>query len=123
MWPAEIKKYEEQYHSIEIPNQESVVTYFKIRQQLAKLGKEIQEFIHRPKYCLPFLQPGRLVKVPPALPPPRCWPPSFSRLRLATGEERGRRLWLGRRRQLQQEGQREGECADCGCNAAARSQP
>uniref|UniRef100_H2UJX3 Exosome RNA helicase MTR4 n=1 Tax=Takifugu rubripes TaxID=31033 RepID=H2UJX3_TAKRU len=58
-----IKKYEEQYHTIEIPNQESVVTYFKIRQQLAKLGKEIQEFIHRPKYCLPFLQPGRLVKV------------------------------------------------------------
>lgn len=67
--PAEIQKYEEQYHAIEIPNQESVVTYFKIRQQLAKLSKEIQEFIHRPKYCLPFLQPGRLVKVAPrALP-------------------------------------------------------
>ncbi len=60
---AEIKKYEEQYHAIEIPNEEGVVTYFKIRQQLAKLGKEIQEFIHKPKYCLPFLQPGRLVKV------------------------------------------------------------
>ncbi|XP_070845850.1 exosome RNA helicase MTR4 [Chaetodon trifascialis] len=58
-----IKKYEEQYHAIEIPNEEAVVTYFKIRQQLAKLGKEIQEFIHKPKYCLPFLQPGRLVKV------------------------------------------------------------
>ncbi|KAK5618514.1 hypothetical protein CRENBAI_017116 [Crenichthys baileyi] len=58
-----IKKLEEQYHTIEIPNEESVVTYFKIRQQLAKLGKEIQEFIHKPKYCLPFLQPGRLVKV------------------------------------------------------------
>lgn len=60
---TEIKKYEEQYHAIEIPNEESVVTYFKIRQQLAKLGKEIQEFIQKPKYCLPFLQPGRLVKV------------------------------------------------------------
>ncbi|XP_031173541.1 exosome RNA helicase MTR4 [Sander lucioperca] len=58
-----IKNYEEQYHSIEIPNEEGVVTYFKIRQQLAKLGKEIQEFTHKPKYCLPFLQPGRLVKV------------------------------------------------------------
>uniref|UniRef100_A0A1A7YLD7 Exosome RNA helicase MTR4 n=1 Tax=Iconisemion striatum TaxID=60296 RepID=A0A1A7YLD7_9TELE len=58
-----IKTLEEQYHTIEIPNEESVVTYFKIRQQLAKLGKEIQEFIHKPKYCLPFLQPGRLVKV------------------------------------------------------------
>ncbi|KAM4527775.1 exosome RNA helicase MTR4 [Odontesthes bonariensis] len=58
-----ITKLEEQYHTIEIPNEESVVTYFKIRQQLAKLGKEIQEFIHKPKYCLPFLQPGRLVRV------------------------------------------------------------
>lgn len=111
---AEIKKYEEQYHSIEIPNQESVVTYFKIRQQLAKLGKEIQEFIHRPKYCLPFLQPGRLVKVESCT-PAVCSPallPAFSRLRpgFTTGEERGRRLRLGRHRELQQEDQREGEC-------------
>uniref|UniRef100_A0A3B3ZEI6 Exosome RNA helicase MTR4 n=1 Tax=Periophthalmus magnuspinnatus TaxID=409849 RepID=A0A3B3ZEI6_9GOBI len=60
---VEMTKLEEQYHAIDIPNEESVVTYFKIRQQLAKLGKEIQEFVHKPKYCLPFLQPGRLVKV------------------------------------------------------------
>ncbi|XP_068429477.1 exosome RNA helicase MTR4 isoform X1 [Clinocottus analis] len=58
-----MKTYEEQYHRIEIPNEESVFTYYKIRQQLAKLGNDIQEFIHKPKYCLPFLQPGRLVKV------------------------------------------------------------
>uniref|UniRef100_A0A673YGB3 Exosome RNA helicase MTR4 n=1 Tax=Salmo trutta TaxID=8032 RepID=A0A673YGB3_SALTR len=56
-------KLEEMYNAIEIPNEESVVTYYKIRQQLAKLSKEIEEFIHKPKYCLPFLQPGRLVKV------------------------------------------------------------
>ncbi|CAL1567665.1 unnamed protein product [Knipowitschia caucasica] len=56
-------KLEEQYHAIEIPNEDSVITYYKIRQQLAKLEKEIQEFIHKPKFCLPFLQPGRLVKV------------------------------------------------------------
>uniref|UniRef100_A0A3Q2Z7V1 Exosome RNA helicase MTR4 n=1 Tax=Hippocampus comes TaxID=109280 RepID=A0A3Q2Z7V1_HIPCM len=61
--PPPRRQQEEEYHAIEIPNEESVVTYFKIRQQLAKLGKEIQEFIHKPKYCLPFLQPGRLVKV------------------------------------------------------------
>ncbi|XP_072272536.1 exosome RNA helicase MTR4 isoform X2 [Pyxicephalus adspersus] len=58
-----VKKLEEQYNSIQIPNEESVVTYYKIRQQLAKLGKEIEEYIRKPKYCLPFLQPGRLVKV------------------------------------------------------------
>nr|XP_055064870.1 exosome RNA helicase MTR4 [Misgurnus anguillicaudatus] len=58
-----MKKLEEDYNGIQIPNEESVVTYYKIRQQLAKLGKEIEEFIHKPKYCLPFLQPGRLVRV------------------------------------------------------------
>ncbi|XP_056288777.1 exosome RNA helicase MTR4 [Pseudoliparis swirei] len=58
-----MEKYEKEYHKIEIPNEESVFTYYKIRQQLAKLGNEIQAFIHKPKYCLPFLQPGRLVKV------------------------------------------------------------
>ncbi|MGH0168932.1 UNVERIFIED_CONTAM: hypothetical protein FKN15_055848 [Acipenser sinensis] len=60
---ARVKKLEEQYNEIEIPNEESVVTYYKIRQQLAKLGKEIEEYVHKPKYCLPFLQPGRLAKV------------------------------------------------------------
>ncbi|XP_075039653.1 exosome RNA helicase MTR4 [Mixophyes fleayi] len=58
-----VKKLEEQYNGIQIPNEENVVTYYKIRQQLAKLGKEIEDYIHKPKYCLPFLQPGRLVKV------------------------------------------------------------
>ncbi|KAM9329941.1 exosome RNA helicase MTR4 [Gastrophryne carolinensis] len=58
-----VKTLEEQYNGIQIPNEESVVTYYKIRQQLAKLAKEIEEYIHKPKYCLPFLQPGRLVKV------------------------------------------------------------
>ncbi|XP_066567713.1 exosome RNA helicase MTR4 [Amia ocellicauda] len=58
-----MKRLEEQYNAIEIPNEESVVTYYKIRQQLVKLGKEIEEYIRKPKYCLPFLQPGRLIKV------------------------------------------------------------
>lgn len=60
---TEMKKLEEEYNAIRIPNEESVVTYYKIRQQLAKLGKEIEEFVHKPRYCLPFLQPGRLVRV------------------------------------------------------------
>lgn len=58
-----VKSSEEQYSRIVIPNEESVVVYYKIRQQLARLGKEIEGYVHKPKYCLPFLQPGRLVKV------------------------------------------------------------
>ncbi|KAJ7415042.1 hypothetical protein WISP_80074 [Willisornis vidua] len=58
-----VNNLEAQYNKIAIPNEENVVIYYRIRQQLAKLGKDIEEYIHKPKYCLPFLQPGRLVKV------------------------------------------------------------
>ncbi|XP_077980932.1 exosome RNA helicase MTR4-like isoform X2 [Glandiceps talaboti] len=58
-----LKKLEDDYNAVVIPNEESVEAYYKIRQQLDKLGKEVQSFINQPKYCLPYLQPGRLVKV------------------------------------------------------------
>ncbi|XP_026886297.2 exosome RNA helicase MTR4 [Electrophorus electricus] len=58
-----MKNLEEMYNATEIPNEDNVVTYYKIRQQLAKLAKELEDYMHKPKYCLPFLQPGRLVKV------------------------------------------------------------
>lgn len=58
-----VNNLEAQYNKIVIPNEENVVIYYRIRQQLAKLAKDIEEYIHKPKYCLPFLQPGRLVKV------------------------------------------------------------
>uniref|UniRef100_A0A674GF20 RNA helicase n=1 Tax=Taeniopygia guttata TaxID=59729 RepID=A0A674GF20_TAEGU len=52
-----VNNLEAQYNKIVIPNEENVVIYYRIRQQLAKLGKDIEEYIHKPKYCLPFLQP------------------------------------------------------------------
>ncbi|XP_030326832.1 exosome RNA helicase MTR4 isoform X3 [Strigops habroptila] len=58
-----VNKLEGLYNKIVIPNEENVVIYYKIRQQLAKMSREIEEYVHKPKYCLPFLQPGRLVKV------------------------------------------------------------
>ncbi|KAL5486646.1 hypothetical protein EMCRGX_G019154 [Ephydatia muelleri] len=46
-----------------IENEEQVTLYYRIRQQLLKLEAEMQVFITKPRYCVPFLQPGRLVKV------------------------------------------------------------
>ena len=37
--------------------------YYRIRQQLDTLSKEIKHYILKPAYLLPFLQPGRVVKV------------------------------------------------------------
>lgn len=58
-----VQKLEDQMTSIAIPEEDIAMNYFKIRQQLKKLETQQEEFIHRPKYCLPFLQPGRLVRV------------------------------------------------------------
>ena len=59
----DIKKLEFQYDMIEIANEENAMSYYKIRQQLQKLTEELLQFIHQPRYLLPFLQPGRLVHV------------------------------------------------------------
>ena len=59
----ELKKTEDEYNGIVVPNEEQVSSYYKIRQQLDHLSKELLHFIQKPQYLLPFLQPGRLVKV------------------------------------------------------------
>ncbi|XP_005095875.3 exosome RNA helicase MTR4 [Aplysia californica] len=54
---------EELYNSLSIEDEESVSAYYRIRQQLATLTREVKHYILKPTYLLPFLQPGRVVKV------------------------------------------------------------
>ncbi|XP_045157858.2 exosome RNA helicase MTR4-like [Mercenaria mercenaria] len=58
-----LKRTEEQYNNCEVANEDQVSSYFKIRQQLDHLSKELLTYIQKPQYILPFLQPGRLVHV------------------------------------------------------------
>lgn len=58
-----LKKLEEDYANVQVPNEEQVGPYYKIRQQLDNLGKELLGYIQKPQYLLPFLQPGRVIKV------------------------------------------------------------
>jgi ATP-dependent RNA helicase DOB1 len=60
---AELKKCEEKYQSMAIDDEESVGNYFRIRQQLDTLSQELRSYILKPVYLLPFLQPGRLLRV------------------------------------------------------------
>ena len=89
----ELRELEVKRDAFEIPNEESITAYYKIRQQLKRLGNDMlvsirlccqkfvrallkgksvwffsfffffQSFIHQPKFCLPFMQPGRLIQV------------------------------------------------------------
>ncbi len=61
--PTEVKALETKRDAIVIKNEENVTAYYRIRQQLKKLGKELQLYIVQPIYCVPFLQSGRLVRV------------------------------------------------------------
>ncbi|XP_078318641.1 exosome RNA helicase MTR4-like isoform X2 [Crassostrea virginica] len=58
-----LKDTEEKYNKLTVENEDSVASYYKIRQQLDNLGKELLSFVQKPQYILPFLQPGRLVQV------------------------------------------------------------
>ena len=59
----QLKKLEAKYNSFDIKNEEQIASYYKIKQQLKNLNKELLSFIQKPMYILPFLQPGRLIRV------------------------------------------------------------
>ena len=42
-----------------VDKEELVFSYYKIREQLEGLNESLLQFIHKPKYLVSFLQPGR----------------------------------------------------------------
>ena len=59
----ELQKEEAKKAAITIPDEELVASYYEYRQQLDQMAADFREVITHPNYVLPFLQPGRLVKV------------------------------------------------------------
>ena len=60
---TEVKTLEKRHTAMRIEREDEIASYHKIRQQLQGLEKETQRYLQKPQYILPFLQPGRLVKV------------------------------------------------------------
>ncbi|EIW76056.1 antiviral helicase [Coniophora puteana RWD-64-598 SS2] len=46
-----------------VPDEKQVAEYYEYRQKLESMGEDFRTVITHPSYSLPFLQPGRLVKV------------------------------------------------------------
>ncbi|KAF8626453.1 hypothetical protein AX15_004869 [Amanita polypyramis BW_CC] len=59
----ELRQTEEARRQIEIPEESAVSEYYEYRQQLDQMAADFREVVTHPSYALPFLQPGRLVKV------------------------------------------------------------
>ncbi|CAO2828606.1 unnamed protein product [Amaranthus hypochondriacus] len=55
------KKLQEEKDSIIIEEEESLKNYYSLIEQYKSLKKDMCDIIFSPKYCLPFLQPGRLI--------------------------------------------------------------
>lgn len=51
------------FENFAIKDEASISSYHHIREQLDSLGRKYHEFYTNPQYLVPFLQPGRMVKV------------------------------------------------------------
>ncbi|KAN0085257.1 rRNA-processing arch domain containing protein [Elaphomyces granulatus] len=59
----ELRQLEIQRASMNIPDEGIIGEYYDLRKQLAEFTEDMQAVISQPNYCLPFLQPGRLVEI------------------------------------------------------------
>lgn len=57
----QIKDLQVERDSIIIEEEDSVENYYSLLQQYKSLKKDARDIVFSPRYCLPFLQPGRLV--------------------------------------------------------------
>ncbi|KAL6990835.1 Exosome RNA helicase MTR4 [Sarracenia purpurea var. burkii] len=55
------KDLERERDSIVIEEEDSLENYYSLLEQYKSLKKDIRDIVFAPRYCLPFLQPGRLV--------------------------------------------------------------
>lgn len=60
---TELRELDVAKSSFVIEDEENIADYYELRQQLEILNKDLRDVLHHPTYALPFLQPGRLVRV------------------------------------------------------------
>jgi hypothetical protein len=58
-----LKKFEDEHGEVKIEREAEVSHYYHLRQQIETLRSQLLGFITTPKNILPFLNPGRLIKV------------------------------------------------------------
>ncbi|KAI6026526.1 hypothetical protein PISMIDRAFT_676316 [Pisolithus microcarpus 441] len=59
----ELNAEERRRDMFKIPDEQLIAAYYDYRQQLDRMGEDMRAVITHPAYCLPFLQPGRLIRV------------------------------------------------------------
>ncbi|OJJ44720.1 hypothetical protein ASPZODRAFT_71217 [Penicilliopsis zonata CBS 506.65] len=59
----ELLDVQEKRANINITDEGTVRDYYELKKQIAELASEVQLVISHPNYCLPYIQPGRMVHI------------------------------------------------------------
>lgn len=59
----ELRQLEQDKNDFKIEDEDTIADYYDIRQQLDVLKGDLRTVLNHPQYALPFLQPGRLVRI------------------------------------------------------------
>ena len=59
----ELHELEAQRDGLQIPDEAIIKEYYNLRDQIATYTKDMRAVINHPNYSLPFMQPGRLVRI------------------------------------------------------------
>ncbi|KAG5900338.1 hypothetical protein JTB14_026346 [Gonioctena quinquepunctata] len=51
------------YSEMEVQSEDQIASYYNIRQELDALGSQFRLYLTKSEYLIPFLQPGRLLKI------------------------------------------------------------
>jgi hypothetical protein len=63
LFVTEAKASQNALEQLHVPRENQIASYYNIREELNMLSKQFQSYLTKPQYIVPFLQPGRLVKV------------------------------------------------------------
>ncbi|KAI9008179.1 rRNA-processing arch domain-containing protein [Gaertneriomyces semiglobifer] len=55
--------YRKRLEELTIPREKEIKDYYTVRTQLDEFNRDVREILNHPKYCMVFLQPGRLCRV------------------------------------------------------------
>ncbi|KAG0174677.1 ATP-dependent RNA helicase mtr4 [Apophysomyces sp. BC1034] len=62
-YERELVRLDAEKHSIVVPNEDEIESYYEIRKQIETYSQDVRDVVNHPTYCLPFMQPGRVVRV------------------------------------------------------------
>lgn len=59
----ELMEMEGERDAMEVEKESVIAEYYDLKQKIAVYEQDMKDVMNHPNYCLPFMQPGRLVRI------------------------------------------------------------